>query len=53
MNCSKDTYSLPKVAHFPQTKNFLGKIINVNLIYFLAPFYCAKLKKTLKVDLDL
>ena len=35
----------PKMVHFPQTKNFFLKIINISLIYLLAPFIVQNYKK--------
>ena len=39
----------PKIVHLPQT-NFFWKIINIILIYLLAPFIGQNLKKILSAD---
>ena len=42
----------PKMVHLPQT-NFFWKIINIILIYLLAPFIVQNLKKILPADPEL
>ena len=42
----------PKMVHLPQT-NIFWKIVNIILIYLLAPFIAQNLKKILPVDSEL
>ena len=44
----RDTHSVSKMVHLPQTRTFFGKSIDITLMYFWVPFIKQKQKKSLE-----